>query len=395
MSATVERRLRGFAGSLARRVLGSDAETVERLRQAYHRLRGGGVSAPVRGSLPFGVNLVGYLGSSSGVGEGARASLRALLAAGVPVTRNDLDSEAPLRNQFAVNLVHVNADQTVALLRRNGAAFLSGRYNIGFWYWELEEFPARFRPSFTNYHEIWVASEFCRRALARVSTVPVLTMPPALELPDGKSTPGGRPFRFVCQFDLLSGFERKNPLAVARAFRTAFSGSEDVQLVFKTSNGARDPDAMDSLRRACAGLKVLFIDESLSREAWTSLLASCDCYVSLHRAEGFGLPLAEAMALGKPVIATGYSGNLDFMGPENSLLVAFAPTRIAESLGPYPAGAIWAEPDEAQASAYMRQVFDNRESARALGERARADIRRGLAPETVGRSLAGRLRQVC
>jgi len=189
--------------------------------------------------------------------------------------------------------------------------------------------------------------------------------PPPDGLPDG--------YRFLFAFDYLSVFERKNPIAVVEAFRRAFVPGSGAALIVKTLNHDYAPDAHQRLRAAAAGHpNVHLIERRLSRAERDGLMNAANCYVSLHRAEGFGYTLAEAMWLGKPVVATGYSGNLDFMTAENSYPVDYRLVPIGPGCDPYPADGVWADPDIAHAARLMREVFDHPEERARRGARAAA-----------------------
>jgi hypothetical protein len=224
--------------------------------------------------------------------------------------------------------------------------------------------------------------------------IPVQPTPPEprtradLRLPEDK-------FLFLFSFDYLSVFDRKNPLAVIEAFRRAFEPGVGAALVLKCINHDRDPESHAALLEAASGHPdVEVVDRYMSSSDNNSLTSLCDCYVSLHRAEGFGLVMAEAMWLGKPVIATGYSGNLDFMTPANSLLVDHRLIPIGPGMGPYPAAGEWAEPDVGHAATLMRQLFDDRDAARELGSKAAADIRRTHSPRAAGEIVHRRLESI-
>jgi SAM-dependent methyltransferase len=202
-------------------------------------------------------------------------------------------------------------------------------------------------------------------------------------------------FLFLFVYDFLSVMERKNPLALIEAFGRAFAPGEGPVLILKSINGPRRMEAFERVKVAAArrpGVSVL--DGYLSRDALIRILSSCDCYVSLHRAEGFGLTMAEAMVLGKPVIATGFSGNLTFMTEENAYLVRHQPARIPEGCDPYPAGAEWAEPDIEHAAELMRRVYEHPEEALEKGARARREVLERHAPSVRARIIGRRLAEI-
>ena len=279
-----------------------------------------------------------------------------------------------------------------------GPEFFQGRYTIGVWFWEVEEFPSAFRPAFDHVDEVWVATDFMREALAKVSPKPVYKfhlplVRPDLELPTGQGqTHSDEPFTFLYSFDFMSIVERKNPFGAIEAFRKAFAPSEGPRLLIKTINGDRNVSELERLRLTAAGRPdIIIADGYLSAQEKDALMARCDCYVSLHRSEGYGLTMAEAMSLGKPVIATGYSGNLEFMTPENSYLCSFAYTEVGPGSAPYPPNCRWAQPNLDEAAAFMRQIYGDQDEAQARGLRAAADIQTRHAPAVAGRALGERI----
>jgi len=366
------------------------------------------VSVPSFPPLP-GVNVAGYLRAELGVGEAARRLISGLETGGIPhstVTyrRTWSRQEHPFRRQpgiaaYDTNVVCVNADE-IANFRSDAPELFARRYTIGLWFWEVSRFPRELHGAFELVDEVWVASEYVRDAIAAATTKPVRVVPLPVEaqprplltradlgLPEG--------FVFLFSFDFFSVPERKNPLGLVEAFTSAFSPGEGPSLVIKTINGDREPEALARLRRSAAGrADVHFVDGYVSPAERDGLMALCDCYVSLHRSEGYGLTMAEAMASGKPVIATGYSGNMAFMDEENSLLVPYRPTTIPAGCGPYPAGAEWAEPDVDVAAALMRHVYDNQDRARRLGRHAQEDILRRQTPLRTAEFVARRLDEV-
>jgi len=338
------------------------------------------------------VNVAGYFRAELGIGVAARSILSALVAAGIPYNTISFDATANRQshpfsdrageNQAAdINIVCINPDQLSVFAEQTGPALRHGRYTIGVWFWEVEDFPKLFHGAFNYVDEIWVASAFMHQTFLKVSSKPVFKfklpvlapqVDPALSradlgLPDK--------FIFLFSFDFLSVLERKNPLGLIKAFTTAFSNGEAPTLVIKTINGDKRTLEMEKLRYAIRGRSdVILMDGYLSQIENNTLTALSDCYVSLHRSEGFGLTMAEAMALGKPTIATAYSGNLDFMTAENSYLCPATRSEVGPEREPYPADSHWSEPDVAVAAALLRHVYGHPEEARARGRRAADDV---------------------
>src|SRR3972149_2682296 len=354
-----------------------------------------------------GVNLVGYINSESGVGEAARANIRALECSGIHFALNNLTSPSRQgdftytniiqENPYVFNLVHSNADAVTSFLNEKKIDYLAGKYNIAFWYWELSNFPSIWFDRFQYFEEIWVASSFCQEAISRVSPIPVVKVPPSIVINSLKQV--DRPyfgieknaFAFLFIFDLFSYVERKNPFAVIDAFRRAFQGRDDVLLVLKFSNPEWNKEGRQQIAEAIKGLNVKLIDGYLDKDEVHALMNLSDCYVSLHRSEGFGLPLAEAMYLGKPVIATGYSSNTDFMNVNNSFLVKYSLVELEKDIGPYKKGNVWADPDHGHAVELMRLVYNDRALGAKIGKTGAVCIRTHLSPEATGRKISERL----
>jgi glycosyltransferase involved in cell wall biosynthesis len=211
--------------------------------------------------------------------------------------------------------------------------------------------------------------------------------PLRLGVPDG--------FLFLFVFDYLSTVQRKNPVGLVEAFKRAFAPGDGPQLLIKTINGPLRPLSEEEVLWAVDGREdIHVIDRSLSTDELNGLMAACDCYVSLHRAEGFGLTLAEAMALGKPAIATRYSGNVDFMNDENSYLVDFEIGRVGPECEIYPPEGEWAEPSVEHAAELMRRVYEDPEEAERRGARGAADVARTLSPEATGAAMRRRLEEM-
>lgn len=348
--------------------------------------------------LSPGMNVAGYFHAELGVGEMARLLINGAQASDIPfatvdygltMSRQDHPFETSGRRYpYDINVICVNADQLDGFVSDSGAEVLSGRYNIGLWWWEVERLPIQMGRAAHWLDEIWAGSEHVAEAVRGATDKPVFVVP----LPVRTFTPEpatrselGIPesFLFLFTFDFLSVFERKNPLGLVEAFTRAFSEGEGPTLYIKSINGHLRVAQLEHLRYAAGGRKdIVIFDGYLPPDRKDSLLAACDCYVSLHRAEGYGLGLIEAMSLGKPVIATGYSGNLAFMDQSNSYLVGYQMVPIPTGLPPYPPDASWAEPSIDEAAKLMRRVFADRDEARGRGAAARAVASKHSAERT-------------
>lgn len=362
-------------------------------------------------TAPLGVNVAGYLDTESGMGEAARASIRSLEAAGIPFALNNVASRLRKNdrtyagafgdeNPHPFNLVHLNADNMAWFAEGRGKAYFADRYTVGYWFWELSAFREEWVPFFGFVDEVWAASEFMRASFAAWSPVPVVRMPLPVVLPPipplGRSHFGLREqlTAFLYIFDVSSQMERKNPAGAIRAFRQSGLTAEDAVLVLKFTNAEYDRASVARLREEASGLPVVFFDGYMDRAEVFALMAACDCYLSPHRSEGFGLTMLESMRLGKAVIGTAYSGNTDFMTEDNSFPLPYRLTTLTRDYGPYMRGAEWAEPDLAEAARLMRLVHDHPDQARARGQRAQEQIARERDPAATGAILRHRLEQI-
>lgn len=353
----------------------------------------------------FGVNLVGHLTAELGVGELGRALQEAIAHSGVPVrsvvedrlvvNRTGIGAPGTIgAPRFGVSVFCVNADLTpLALAMHPDAA--QGRYRIGVWSWELEEFPESLHGAFDHVDEIWANSEFCRRAIAAHTDKPVHTLPVPVHDPGEPVVPQrdpADPVRFLFAFDYNSVAARKNPSGLVEAFRRAFGDRGDVELVIKAINGDQHFAAAERLRARVAGDdRITLVERYLSVAELDELYRRADCYVSLHRSEGFGFTLAEAMARGLPVIATDYSGNTEFTDPDGGWPIGWTRVPVGPDAAPYAPDSTWAEPDLDAAAEAMRAVADDPESARKRGRVAREHVLRTRSVQAAADWVAHRL----
>jgi glycosyltransferase involved in cell wall biosynthesis len=362
-------------------------------------------------AMRSGFNIVGYVRSELGVGESARLCADAAEAAEIPFSMVDFSVGCSSRaddNRWAhritqdnpqpINLIHVNADQIPVVYAHFGQPFFDHHYNIGFWHWELPELPDEWLGSFALLNEVWVPSHFVADAVSAKSPVPVVRMPHAVGFEPPRGARRGRfdlpekKFLFLTMYDMHSVQARKNPEAVIEAFQRAFPDGADAGLVVKVMNRTSDAEPFARLEQRLREVPgVHLISETLDRKDVYALESVCDCFVSLHRSEGFGLGLAEAMYLGKPVIGTNWSANTDFMSQENSCPVRYTLTHIEKDEGPYRAGQIWAEPDIDHAAWYMKALVEDGEFRARLGAAGQLTIRSEYSPAAIGKRYRERL----
>jgi SAM-dependent methyltransferase/glycosyltransferase involved in cell wall biosynthesis len=366
---------------------------------------------PVVAPTRPGVNLVGFLQAGFGIGEATRLFAAALAADGIEhaaisVSHDELPdvvqhSGSTSDPVFDTNLICVNVDWLDVVRRRLGDDFIRSRYSIGTWWWESNVLPERLVRQIPQFDELWVGSTFIADALRAYTDRPIRVFPLPIPVPEQHAPPDrailGLPegFLFMFSFDFNSTVERKNPAGVIRAFCAAFEPDSGPSLVVKSINGHRNVAELERLRALAADRDdIMVVDRFLpsdERDEWTR---ACDCYVSLHRCEGFGLTMAEAMALGKPVIATGYSANLDFMDASTALLVNFEPWVLASPSGPYPAGTQWADPDLEHAAGLMRAVAADPAHAHEVGQRARRHMLATRPPSVLADFVRTRLEEI-
>jgi len=364
--------------------------------------------------LRLGLNIAGFFRADLGVGESVRCMARAADAAGLqtalidlklhcinPQTDDTFAARLQADNPHPVNVFHLDAPVSRDIDHHHGAGFRRGKYNIGYWAWELPEFPDAWVDHASYFDEIWTPSRFTTEAIAEKIHLPVLTMPHAIAFPrpEGEfrrkyGLPADK-FLFLFLYDLNSYSERKNPAAVLDAFRRSGLAGRGAALVIKVHNVPRNPADFERLREAAAALPgTTLITQTLARAEVYELESACDCFVSLHRSEGFGLALAECMYLGKPVIATDWSGTTDFINASNACPVRCDLVTLDRTHGPYAKGQTWAAPDIDHAAWWMRQLQGDAELTRKTGAAARASTEARLAPAVIGARYRRRLETI-
>jgi len=361
-----------------------------------------------------GVLLVGYPRGEFGIGSLLRLPALAFKEAEIPfgvfdfnpssqASQNDnrLDEWLTHLPEYSVNIFCIGADQLPLLKKILGKQFFQGHYNILYGAWELSRLPEQLTGCLQGINEIWAMSSFMGQMFRRSTSLPVHDLqlpivtyqsesicPSQLQIPKNN-------FVFLFMFDFDSHVARKNPEAVIEAFKLAFPGlsSIPVTLVIKSINGERHEKERNRLKNKIGcDSRILQIHEVLPHSINTALMKCCDCYVSLHRSEGFGLTMAEAMLLGKPVITTGYSGNMDFTTTATALLVDYELVPVQPGDYPFSHGEMWAEPNVQQACDYMRDLVKDSTFAKSLAEKGQELIRTSFSTTTMGDRYKKRLR---
>ncbi len=362
-----------------------------------------------------GVGLVGYASGEFGIAETLRAHASSLDAAGVDFSVRDVQvgiasrqNEVKFQPRVSrrmphwANIIFVNAVLMQGLYGEIGHRRLRRHYNIGYWLWELEGFPEAWKPAFGLVDEIWTPTQFVYQGISAATSKPVVKIP----MPVGFDEPTRMDLArfgiasgthvFLCSFDFNSYLSRKNPVGAIEAFRAAFPRSgPSVALLLKSINGERYPEALSALQDiAASDDRIILYDGFFNRDEMLALLKAADTYVSLHRSEGFGLHLAESMYMGKTVIATAYSGNMEFMDDDNSLLVGYSLRPL--QAGEYPEwhGQHWAEPDLAHAARLMAGCVDGSLDLGPVGRNAARSIRSKCSPMACSEAIIGRLAEI-
>lgn len=346
---------------------------------------------PAAPSGPLPVRIVGLFGQTHGIAASAKLAVRAFEALGASVETVGvglgLDARAALAQATpAIWIFHLNPPELVGALASLGPRRVAGP-RFGYWAWELPRAPADWLTDARLVDEVWAPSRYVAQALAG-ARAPVRPTPHPLFPEDYRDIrPAARSaaFQAVTLFDFNSSAARKNPEGALEAFRRAFGDDPACELVIKTQNGAQHPDALARLK-ACAGPGVRLIDASWPYAEVKRLIAGADVLISLHRAEGFGLTMAEAMALGTPTVATAATGNLDFQDEGCALLVPCRPTPVDDPQGIY-RGQTWAEPDIDAAALALRRLRDEPDLGARLAAAGRARVIEKLSPQAWLRSL--------
>lgn len=365
------------------------------------------------------VRILGFFGQTFGLAEAARRTFTSLKKSGCSVTATQIpysgkhqgsdntikaEKKIPTKSD-EIRIFHFNGDHFEKLISDWGESILDCKYKIGFWHWELPEFPDDYLPWFDMVDEIWVPSRFVFDAIAPKSPKPVQIIPLALDDTLLKPPPLDREkfnipkdkIVFLITFDFYSILERKNPISGIKAYSRLLEKNEyknEAHLVIKVSNNHADPAGYKLMKEAISLIdinKITLIDKVLPRNDMLQLINSCDVLISLHRSEGFGLHLAEAMAMSKAVIATNWSGNTDFMNSKNSYPVDFKLSRIEGDHGPYRRDNVWANASINHTVEIMEKIFHSTSNQSTI-QKAKAFVIEKLSMNEVGSKIEQRLK---
>jgi len=362
------------------------------------------------------VLFIGYLEAALGLGESLRGLVRSVAATGLPFalypfnlgveTRligGFMEDRYDVKHRHKVNVIEMSTDQVPSMFREIGRWKTGHSYNILRTYWELPEAPAEWAPMLKGIHEIWAPNEFVGNSFREIFDGPIIMVPPCVEIETENEFDRAQlgmdqdMFYFMFSFDYFSYPARKNPLGVVRAFQVAFPNPVDrVGLIIKSTSVIHQHLGIKSviLEAARHDQRIKVIDRIFSRDEMLSLIRQSDCYVSLHRSEGFGLGMAEAMAFGKPVIGTDYSGSTEFLSDRTGFPIPFTMRPVQPGEYIFSDGQNWAEPDAAAAAEAMQRVFHNRQEWQHLATSGKVFVETHYGRGNVGRIAARRLQDI-
>lgn len=355
---------------------------------------------------PKGINLIGPIQDQTGLGQSCRLLANALEVADIPhniieyhatkhrgAIDHTFDDKISNEQKYGINIFHINAHEFTQAFQHFGREYWDYHYNIGFWLWELEEFPEEWVGCIDILDEIWTPAEFVSNAIRKVTDKPVKTVPYIIEAPTNPEFDRkyfGLPedkFLYLMMYSSDSMMERKNPVGALQAFKKAFDKDDDsVGLVIKL-NGKNQED-IDYISSFLDGYKnIYFMTDRLTKIEVNSLVKDVDVFVSLHRAEGFGLVMAEAMINNTPCIATNWSANTEFMSEETACMVDYHKVATDRPIGPYKKGIYWAEPNTGDAAKCMRRLYEDAEFREKITQTANNSILTKLGAEHISMIL--------
>ncbi len=364
------------------------------------------------GKYPYGINEYGFFREENGLGQGARMYAKSIEAAGIPhrfihlnflewMPQNEtsFDNKLDQKPTYAVNLIHLNPDQWEEAQRNYPKSSFDRHYNIGVWLWELETLPKPWLKYLDYVDELWVPSEFIAEAARKETAKPVTVIPYGIEVKKAERTRADfdmpeDQFIALSMYDSNSYVHRKNPMAAIEAFTEAFAGNGNAMLIVKINHPKEEEIRQLEEQLTQTEVRYRLIQERMEREELNALIACCDVFISLHRSEGFGLPVAEAMALGTATVATNWSASAEFMSAEGSCRVGYTMVPVGDRYQHPEEGQVWAEPDIHEAAGYLKKLYEDpgyRERTAAAGQE---HVRTILSIEKNGKMMKKRLDEI-
>ena len=363
--------------------------------------------------FPKGINIMGPAKAQMGIGQGCRLLINEVEASGQNFTLMNFDLLGNVRNEdetysniitdttpYGINIIFMEPTELMFRCTQFDENLWNEKYNIAYWSWELEDFPKEWTPSIDIVDEIWTPSEFTSDSIRKVTDKPVYTVPYNVTahtddkydrryfgLPEDK-------FLFLIMFDFNSTMVRKNPIGAIEAYKKAFSKDDDsVGLVIKTNN--TDMSKLNEFKKLLDGYNnIFYITEILPKVAVNSLIKEVDVFVSLHRAEGFGIVMAEAMLNNTVCIATNWSSNIEFMNKDVACMVDYTFTVLKKDASPYRKGSKWADANTDEAAEYMKKLHDDKEFYDTLSNNAKEYIEKKLCMDSITEIINKRLEEI-
>lgn len=391
------------------------------INNAADKLSADAIEGYEHGHYEEGANVIGNIKGDNGLGQSARIMCRLLdenneehvikdffVPPGGSRTNDTYDDRLTDKLPYDVNIIHVNASEMMVAYVSMGKSVWDYRYNIGYWAWELETFPEEWIPAFKLVDEVWTPSDFVTNTLKKYTDKPVITVPHCVApqadsrydrkhfgLPEDK-------FLFLVMYNSGSVMERKNPLAAIKAFKEAFCKDEetkekykDVGLVIKIAEAelsAEDEKIINSV--IDKEDNIYYMCGHVNRKEVNSLLSDVDVYVSLHRSEGFGLVMAEAMYLGTPVIATNWSGNTEFMNSDTACMVGYDLIELDKDYDVFKKGNFWADAHVDEAAGYMKKLYEDKEFYNRISKNGQSYAKEHLAFKRSADIVSERLKAI-
>jgi len=363
----------------------------------------------------IGVNVFGFIGGEFGLGEAVRLIIKALNKAEIPVSLINYDIKTNHRHQddtfknyssdanYPINLVLLGPSEGKRILAHYPEHFFKNKYNVFYLNWESEHIPQEYVNNLNFYDEIWVPAQYCKDIVSKYCQMPVNIIPYPIEIDvddhkdeEAESFYNKNSFNFFFMFDYNSTLERKNTLNLINAFEKAFGKNDPkVSLTIKTSKSSKfvqERELLESHVKEFQNVKI--IEKIYDKQTLYKIIKGCDSYISLHRSEGFGLTMAEAMYFGKPVIATNYSGNLEFMNHDNSFLVDFKKTKLNSLINNYDADTIWSEPNIDHAAELMKLVKENSDIVKNKAINGQITILTDFSVKKIGDIINNRVKEI-